>query len=441
MNKILIKKVIFVIIISILILPFIQSSFYLIHENDLKGDFYLTEKPDSIKQKWFTEEFQKQYDKYFNDHIGFRNSLIRLNNQIKYSIFDYTTAYNTIKGKDGVWYQSYYIDAYLGMDYLGEKKILSDVNKLILIQKELLKLNKKFLYIIAPGKASIYPEYFPDKYEKIKKDTSNYDTYKRLFNKYGISYLDLRNFLLQVRDTSIYPLFPKNGTHWSGYSVALVADTLFKHIGRLLDKNITNIEISKGKMEIDNLQFTDNDIGKALNLIFDVEKWPLYYPEVKFNSQNKERVKGLIIGDSFAQSFFGFDSYFYYLFTQSSRYIYYYKTIFWPAIKDEKLREMKNLDLSEQISDKEIIIILSTEQNLKKNGFGFVDDLYDLIKSNRLNTTTINRSEIEFEINRIKANKEWYKGVIKQAKERNISVDSMLIRTALYIQEQRKINN
>ncbi|OFX36375.1 MAG: hypothetical protein A2X08_14815 [Bacteroidetes bacterium GWA2_32_17] len=47
-------------------------------------------------------------------------------------------------------------------------------------------------------------------------------------------------------------------------------------------------------------------------------------------------------------------------------------------------------------------------------------------------------NEVQAQINIIKNNKEWYENVKAQAKERQISVDSMLIRSANYVISQRE---
>lgn len=434
MGKLVLKRFILVVIILLLFVPLFQKEFSFFNEAPLKGVFILTAEPDSILENWITGEYQVKYEQHFNDSLGFRNFFIRFNNQIEFSLFDKVSTQGTVVGKDGVLYQEAYIYSYLGNDYLGEDKIISEVKKIEFVQKELLKRGKKLLYIIAPGKASIYPNNFPSTYDTLSKKISNYDTYVKYFEQFNIEYFDVRNYFLQIKDKVQYPLFPKNGTHWSGYGVSLVADSLYKRLSILFNKDLVEIEMLKGREDSVNLEFTDNDMGKALNLYFERPNWKMYYPKIKFHSNDKERLNALIIGDSFAQSFFGFGHYFYYIFSQNSRYFYYYKTIFWPRIDNTDLLNIESYNISNLINENELIMVILTEQNLNRNSFGFFDDLYTLFKDGDL----FSDEEIAKAIKNIKSNEEWFKAVKKQAKEQKLSIEVALRKNAIFIIKNRK---
>lgn len=434
MIKIL-KHFILIIITLVLITPLLQKEFSFFNETPLKGAFTPITEPDLILENWFSGEYQLQYEKYFNDSIGFRSLFVRINNQLEYSLFDNVSAQGIVIGKEGVLYQEVYIQSYLGEDFIGDEKIISEVKKIDFVQKELLKRGKKMLYVIAPSKASIYPDNFPSVYDTLSKTTSNYDAYIKYFNQYDIEYFDVRTYFMQIKDKVQYPLFPKNGTHWSGYGVALVADSIYNRLSILFNKDLANIEILPGREDSINLEFTDNDIGKALNLYFEQPNWKMYYPKINFHSHGKSRINALIIGDSFAQSFFGFGHYFYYIFSQNSKYFNYYKTIFWPHIHDDNMRNIGSYNLSELVNENELIMVIFTEQNLNGNSFGFFDDLYVLFKNV---DSTSNIEEIQNIILQIKNDKIWYNNMVQQAKERNISIDEMLRKNAIYTIKNRK---
>jgi hypothetical protein len=428
------KNGILIFLMVLLFYPLIQTYFPHIKEKQLQGSFTLAEKPDSLIENWFAGEYQIEYEKYYNDSLGFRSFFVRVNNQINFSIFNKPSTQNTIIGKDEILYQDFYIDSYLGNDYMGESKIDSEVKKIEFVQNELLKRGKKILYVIAPGKAAIYPKNFPTKYDAIPKKTSNYDMYVKYLKKYKIEYLDFRDYFLQIKDTCKYPLFPKNGTHWSGYGVALVADSLYKKLAIMINKNLSRLKISDGYEESINLKYTDNDIGKALNLYFDPSNWKMYYPEIEFETEGKSKINALIIGDSFSQSFYGFGNYFENIFTPESKYFYYNNLIYWPYI-EENMRSIDNYKLSDMLNQSELIMIISTDQNLKKNSFGFIDNLYSLLKNDFSIDDDV---EIEKIINKIKSDEQWLGNIKKQAKERKISVDEMLQKNAVYWMKRHK---
>ena len=87
MTKIL-KQSILIIIILYLFIPLIQKEFPFFKEKPLKGVFILTAKPDSMLKNRFSGEYQNQYEKHFNDSLGFRPFFVRLNNQINFSLFN-----------------------------------------------------------------------------------------------------------------------------------------------------------------------------------------------------------------------------------------------------------------------------------------------------------------------------------------------------------------
>ena len=100
------------------------------------------------------------------------------------------------------------------------------------ISDTLQKLNKQLLFVFAPGKASFYPEYIPDKY-LTQKGITNYQIFLEGIKQRGINHIDFKKWFSDNKYKSKYPLYPQHGVHWSTYGTALVTDSLIKKIEEL----------------------------------------------------------------------------------------------------------------------------------------------------------------------------------------------------------------
>ncbi|MCD4746528.1 MAG: hypothetical protein K8R58_09525 [Bacteroidales bacterium] len=430
-----IKKFILFCILILLLLPAIQNYFSIIKLAPLKGSFSLTDKPNFSQKTWFTGEYQKQYDEYLEDHIGFRKFFIRSYNQIKFSFYHIINAKNTVIGKNDILYQDYYIKAYLGQDFVGYEIIKKNIKKIAFVQNELEKRNVFLFFLIAPGKASFFPDYFPPKYDKIKKTVSNYDVFIEEMNNNNINYIDFRNYFLSIKDTTRYPLFPKCGTHWSGYGVTLVVDSLVKYMEKTKNIDMSGFYSNGGELRDKNLLYSDADIGKALNFHWDIPSNKLYYPNIIFeNDTNKIKPNLLSVGDSFAQSLInGFYPFFPNIFDENTNFWFYNQRVHYPPHVVGQNSHVPHLNLKEQIEQRDFIMIGSTEHNLVNFGFGFIDDLYELFTTN---TNTKHEKIMELE-NQIRNNPEWLNLIRRKAKKRNITVEEMITIDANYMYKQK----
>lgn len=297
------------------------------------------------------------------------------------------------------------------------------------------KKNKSLILVVAPGKASFYPEYLPDSVKINTDAVTNYSLYTHALSENNVSYIDLKQFLLSKKKEVNYPLFPRNGTHWSGYAVTLVMDTLAKFIEQESTVDLIDFKSGKGLVTDHDMRFTDDDIGKAINLLVPLKNWPMYYPNIVFEKNTAKKKPGILsIGDSFNQSFWGFYPYFSELFNEKSRYWYYNKVIGWPDSLQSKYIDVHNLNLYDEIMQRDIIMIVTTEQNLKTFGFGFVHEALPMMDENYSDFQK-KREEV---ILRIKSDPKWLLAVEAKAKEKGVPLDVMLKRDAEWVLSNAK---
>jgi hypothetical protein len=443
-------------------LPFLQMQYEWTELEPLKGVFELNEEPEFSWESWLEGTFQQQYDQYYEDHIGYRNFFVRLNNQKDYSLFSKANAGFVISGKDGVLFQEYYITNYLGEFFIGYDEHEEYIRKLKIVQHVLKKRGVNFLFVIAPGKASFFTEYIPDYYNLDEKKTNNYDVFSKLLIENNINHIDCSQLFRDMKDTASYPLFPKAGTHWSGYGTTLAADTIFsyleymtqptqaerKEIKKLINSNpklskiddtqieklyqpidLVDFHSEKGELTSTDLRVTDDDIGKVLNLLWPIKHWDMYYPKVVFNDTNKNKPGVLIIGDSFAQSFYLFYPYYQTLFDMKrTNFWYYNRVIDWPNYKGRVV----NKDLQKEYESVDYILFVCTEQNLNDPGFGFIDYAYNVYSKYYFGMET----QVDSLIEEIKSQPKWYSDIIIKAIASNKTLDKQLRGDAIWMMDK-----
>ncbi|MFA6705447.1 MAG: hypothetical protein WCS10_04575 [Bacteroidales bacterium] len=375
MHRNKIKHIIFIFFVVVLFLPLIQQLYPIIKFKPLLGKFEVATKPALNYNELFQGSYQPKLEKYINDHIGYRNLFIRLFNQVRYKFMNTSNAEGAKIGTDGYLYQEEYILSYLGKDFVHPTIINRNIYKLKLLQDTLQKLDKDILVVLAPGKGSFYPNNFPLIYRQKSKTTSNYDLYQDLLVKNGINTIDFRNWFHSIKDTSSYTLMTKNGIHCSKYSESLVADSLIKYISKQFNVSLPTIKVNK-IVRTNIPQSSDNDILQTMNLLCEPSDLPLFYPEIEIvkNPNQKRTIKPIVIADS----------YFYGLFEMGlindimtqGEYWFYFNRI--ENRRKDKKTKPQELNLREEVDKKDLIILYSTDMNLKYLGFGAIDKLYEL---------------------------------------------------------------
>jgi hypothetical protein len=171
-----IKNLLFLVLMMILLVPSIQSKFKWIKEVPLSGAF----KPpvDTVNNSlsissWFEGSFQELYDDDTRYKVGFRNLLIRLNNQLSYSLYSKANAEGVIVGRRNELFEEDYIREYLGQYFVGDSVWIKKALKLKAVQDTLASMGKTLVVIFEPDKASFYPELIPSQYQQIEKQPSN----------------------------------------------------------------------------------------------------------------------------------------------------------------------------------------------------------------------------------------------------------------------------
>lgn len=333
----------------------------------LKGHIERVERPEHKVADWFSGNYQRAMDKRTQSKFGFRSVFIRLKNQIDYTFFDEIHAKDVVEGKDGYLYEKAYINAYLGQSFIGEEIIKQKVKKIKQLQDTLAQLNKTIIVILAAGKASFYPNYFPTSYDTIQPTTSNYTYYRQQLLKQQVDFIDFNYWFLQLKDTSRYNLYPKRGIHWSRYGEILVADSILKFIEYKRDVDVPEILVT-GIQTTTKPRFSDNDLADGMNLLFDYSDETLAYPDFYFVDEGKVKLNALIVADSFYWGLhnLGFSSG---MFKHAS--FWFYNNDYYTS--EGKSGKVSSLELLTETLNSDVIILMATEATLDSFAWQYIN--------------------------------------------------------------------
>lgn len=162
-------------------------------------------------------DYTRAFDTYFQDHFGGREWFIHRYQRELEKRFRTSSSPNVFEGTNG-WL------------FFSGDGILDDLKGQLLFSKEeqrsfwriveqkedwLQQKGVAYIFLVAPNKQSIYPEYLPEYYRKVRASSRLDDL---LQNKplTGISpFLDVRSRLLEGK--TIARLYDKTDTHWNYY--------------------------------------------------------------------------------------------------------------------------------------------------------------------------------------------------------------------------------
>jgi hypothetical protein len=433
-TKYLLKPILFGGLLFAMFLPLIQQTFSLVYERDLEGAFTPADDVKFSVDYWFSGDFQDKKEAYLNENFGFRTILVRLYNQIGFSVFNVAKSNEAVVGQSDVLFLDYYIKAYYGTDFLGEEVLKKKVDMLASVRDSLKSNGVDLLVFLAPGKGSYFPEYAPEHWNDSTVSTTNYEVFSNLLKSESINVLDAKAWFEQAKDTSSHPLYPKTGIHWSKYAEYLVLDTVMRRV-----ENIQNIKLPK--LILDSLQKsstmrdTDDDIERSMNLLFDIEDKEMTYPYFHFQTDSSSvQPNVLTIGDSYYWGVYHyglsktvFDN---------SEFWYYFETIS-PA-ENRESNKVKDLDLKLELEKTDMVILWLTESNVYS--FGFIETAYQAY-----NQTTDEKSmsdrlkRIAYYSDKIIADPEWYAKVKAQAVEKGISIEQSIRENAEYMVFQESL--
>ncbi len=370
-----IKKVLFSVIIGGLFLPIVQKKFSLVYFHKLGGAISRSEWVPFTFDGFFSGDFQSSKEASIKADFGFNQFFIRLNNQIEFDLYGKVRAKGVIFGKEGFLFEEGYINAALGLDFIGEDSIRCQLSKLKLVSDSLKAYGVDVVVLLAPGKGSFCQEYIPDVYKSTKGIATNVNVYSQILDEFNIPTLDVNRWFLSLKDdkADYDPLFSKTGIHWSYFAENMVTDSLLNFL-RSTTGNVFPSRSKIGQFKSKIALKRDGDVWEGMNLLRPFDEFELSYPSFKRVGGESNRTKVLTISDSYYWGMF-YDSlssnYF-----KDGRFWYYYKEVFPESYS--KFTSVDELNLKKELVSNDVILLICTDANLPRFGFGFIDEAFTL---------------------------------------------------------------
>lgn len=389
--------------------------------------FFDTGKPPVFRLDSFAKgTYQEKRITWQNTQFGYRNYFVRLYNQVDYSLFGIAHAERIVVGKKNCLFAMNYVNAYLGRGFKGKRYIDAKVRQMKILQDALWKEHRIYLYpVFAADKGSFYAEYLPERLLRTPKTLSNYEYTVEQCAKQGVRFFDGNRYLLDLKDTSRYPLYPMTGIHWSEYGAVLVADTMFRSLQGITGIPIPGIRIRDLRVT-KNMLFGDDDILLTMNLLCDVDHPAGAYPRLAFDwDSSQTKPKALFIGDSFFWMWYNIGI-IHHLFG-NVEFWYYDKEVFPNCFAKPKFTD--EVDLRTAVLRQQFIILVQTNGGGGDFGSGFLDRAYaefDPSPENPIRT-------IE---ERIWKSRGWLKEEVRKSEEKKLPVRQIIRNDAIYLYNQ-----
>lgn len=424
-----IKKILIGFLVVLLGLQLLQYFTDMIPEQSLHGAYQEYPVPKLSLQSWHSWDFQANLTHHMDRNFGFRPFFIKLNNQMYYSLFRQATSGGLVIGKENHIFELNYIESYYGRDYQGQSKIDSSIIKLDSVISFLRKWDTELFIVITPNKVKYFNEYLPDHYV-FNKSRSNYQAYMEHFAKGKYQVVDANSWFQKLKLDSPYPMMTRVGTHWSVYGAAYFADSLFAYMEDRLDTALNQFEIDQVEYPL-LPEGSDKDLADLLNVFTPICEQEYAYPRTFHYYPNNSGYKPnlIAIGDSFFWSMF--KDFFVASFNES--WFWYYFSSIYPDYTGAN-QKTNELDVLEKMMNTDIVLIVTSTDNLEDLGFGMVDYVYDFMMMNK--HEKFNHLVPRY-VQSINKNPELLESVKLKAQQQQISIDSMIYMDACWLVEKR----
>ncbi len=190
----------------------------------------MAKRPDSHLILESFSDYAGQFEKYYNDSFGLRDSLIRWNNLLRLWIFDESPVRGVRLGREG-WL--FYANEWALEDYENvmpyKPEELASIRKLVEERRAWLEQRGiKFFVMVAPDKHTIYGEFLPPAIHKIGKESRVDQVVKDLESHPGIEFIDPREALFRAKPSQ--RLYHRTDTHWNDYGAFVGYSELMERI-------------------------------------------------------------------------------------------------------------------------------------------------------------------------------------------------------------------
>lgn len=156
--------------------------------------------------------FPADFDDWWGDHFGLREEMVTAFHALTMAVFRDTLNKKVIVGKGDYLFYSETMNDYLGINRMSDGDIQKAATILRLEREYCQSLGMEFVFMAAPNKNSIYPEYMPERFAPTNEPGNRERLYAALV-KQGVDTIDLAVILLANKSDGA--LYYERDTHWN----------------------------------------------------------------------------------------------------------------------------------------------------------------------------------------------------------------------------------
>ncbi len=428
----------FVIILVAFTAILLQGFTHVIKMKPLAG-YVPDEQPVKLSFKTY---YDGTFQNYLTDHAkrnsGFREVCIRSYNQSLFSFFGKSTNNTLVPGLNKEMYLQIYLneikgktlkDCYGSEEYF-KTKAQKDIEKTLVLIDSLKHHNTAFLFVEAPSKTWVYPEYMPQEYQDSIMPFCVQDYYTKLFKENNIPHIDFLSYFKSLKGQTKYPLYTRYGTHWAESTIPFVADSVLSKIGSLIGQEMPHI-VCVDENPSTHYSKQDGEIENLMNLLLPIRKPALPQPIMALSDTTLRKPNILVIADSYFIQLH--ESCFADAFDRCEYWKYNDEVI---TKKIEFLGKVKYYpDVYKVIDEVDLVMIINTSVYAYDYMFGFCETAQQAFLERDAESL---EKQIHGVIQRITSTPEWLESVKQQAVERGVDLDEMLRLNAIYAIEMDK---
>jgi hypothetical protein len=318
---------------------------------------------------------------WIDANIGLRSFWVRLDNQIDYSLFHQTAQRGDgtrLVLAPGDWlYERQYIEFATQKSILSPEECARRVERMRRVEAKLARRGIPLLYVVAPSKASVYPEHIPAESFREKKPeqvVTSWELGRSYLPNSGISYIDGPALYERWKREGVPDLFARSGTHWSYVSAIRVWDEIRASLNPRLSHPIPPLRFAP--LQSSRPQNNDRDLLDLANLLV---SWPYEHPLPKPTMIPQKEIKAadlpriLWIHDSFGwvliEELYESNS------ARPSNSLYYFATEMKIPGGVPTDRKIATIDWPSYLRDYDAIVLVWTEIAYEFDSCGFFEAL------------------------------------------------------------------
>jgi len=210
------------------LLPFDTASRF-IDENRRLAPF-----PNLVWSQKAIAQFPRGFEQYFNDHFQLRDYLILGYNWLKIKVWKRSSNKKVLIGSDGWLFVSanHVLEDFcsvnqFSVDQLEERRRVLEAKRDWLARRGI-----RYLFVIPPNKQSVYPEFMPEAYQRLRGKT-RLDQFISYMQKHSdVDILDLRKAMREAKvDHQVYF---RLDSHWNELGGLIASREIFRAVNRSL---------------------------------------------------------------------------------------------------------------------------------------------------------------------------------------------------------------